>query len=442
MATLGKGRLAILAAAGIYFLGMAVACPASAHGEFHTGHIVHRVSRAAPRVIAASYGPTSPGISSIVIDVGNGEVISSHDADTPRYPASLTKLMTLDLAFQALSSGRMTLDTRIPVSEHAASVEPVKLGLRPGSTISVRSAILAMTTMSANDAATALGEYLGGGSEARCAQMMTLRAHALGMAQTEFTNASGLPNPNQVTTARDIALLARDLVLRYPQYQSFFEVTSFDFRGRKIFSNNQMLKSYFGATGMKTGYTDLARHNLVTSADRGDRRLIGVVLHEPSWGTAYSQMTAMLDGGFGGHVPMTEQMVAEASHPAGQRLIPLFRRTETVASRTPVHARELPNSATRQPNAERRWVAQLGLYRYKFDARVAALHARRLRGNGVAQIEHIERHGKNLWLAQLTGLTYLGAHDACRAINVHGHQCDVRPLHADHLAMLNQLDGT
>ena len=153
-------------------------------------------------------------------------------------------------------------------------------------------------------------------------------------------------------------------------------------------------------------------------------------------------MTAMLDGGFGGHVPMTEQMVAEASHPAGQRLIPLFRRTETVASRTPVHARELPNSATRQPNAERRWVAQLGLYRYKFDARVAALHARRLRGNGVAQIEHIERHGKNLWLAQLTGLTYLGAHDACRAINVHGHQCDVRPLHADHLAMLNQLDGT
>ncbi|WP_298225411.1 D-alanyl-D-alanine carboxypeptidase family protein [Acidocella sp.] len=442
MATLGKGRLAILAAAGMYFLGMAVAYPASAHREYHTGHIVHRVSRAAPRVITASYGPTSPGISSIVIDVGNGEVISSHDADTPRYPASLTKLMTLDLAFQALSSGRMTLDTRIPVSEHAASVEPVKLGLRPGSTISVRSAILAMTTMSANDAATALGEYLGGGSEARCAQMMTLRAHALGMAQTEFTNASGLPNPNQVTTARDIALLARDLVLRYPQYQSFFEVTSFDFRGRKIFSNNQMLKSYFGATGMKTGYTDLARHNLVTSADRGDKRLIGVVLHEPSWGTAYSQMTAMLDGGFGGHVPMTEQMVAEASHPAGQRLIPLFRRTETVASRTPVHARELPNSAARQPNAERRWVAQLGLYRYKFDARVAALHARRLRGNGVAQIEHIERHGKNLWLAQLTGLTYLGAHDACRAINVHGHQCDVRPLHADHLAMLNQLDGT
>lgn len=376
------------------------------------------------------------------MDVNSGQIIDAQGADTPRYPASLTKLMTLDLAFQALDSGRITLDTRIPVSEHAADVEPVKLGLQPGSIISVRSAILAMTTMSANDAATALGEYLGGGSEARCAQMMTLRAHSLGMAQTEFANASGLPNPNQVTTARDLGLLAQDLVLHYPQFQTFFEVTSFNFRGRKVFSNNGMLKSYYGATGMKTGYTDLARHNLVTSADRNGKELVGVVLHEPNWGHAYGQMTAMLDDGFGGHVPMTREMVAAASHPAAPHITAKLPQVETVASRTPTPATQLPDSIRQPADNTKHWVAQLGLYTYKTNARIMALKARRLRGHGIAQIEHVVRHGKTLWLAQLTGLSYAGAHETCRAINVQGHQCDVRPLNADHLAMLSGADGT
>ncbi len=253
-----KGRWAILAVAGVY---LAAPPSAFAHEKHHRHHhVLSTASRAAPAPAASSgFGPTSPGVSAILVDASSGQVISAQGADTPRYPASLTKLMTLDLAFQALAAGRMTLDTQIPVSAHATSVEPVKLGLRAGDTISVHDAILAMTTMSANDAATALGEYLGGGSEVRCAQMMTLRAHALGMAQTEFANASGLPNPNQVTTARDLSLLARDIVLNYPQFQSFFEVTSFNFRGRTVFSNNQMLKRYAGATGMKTGYTNLAR---------------------------------------------------------------------------------------------------------------------------------------------------------------------------------------
>ena len=438
--------------AGLCLASLAVAAPASAHEThdvLHHYYTVHRVARVQHYQNyqnisdnSSGFGPTSPGISAITIDVRSGQIISAQDADTPRYPASLTKLMTLDLAFQALTAGRMTLDTRIPVSEHAADVEPVKLGLLPGSTISVRSAILAMTTMSANDAATALGEYLGGGSEARCAQMMNLRAHALGMAQTEFANASGLPNPNQVTTARDLALLARDLVITYPQFQTFFEVTSFDFRGRKVFSNNGMLKSYYGATGMKTGYTDLAEHNLVTSADRNGKELIGVVLHEPSWGYAYGQMTAMLDGGFGGHVPMTREMVAAASRPAKPYMSLALPPVETVVSRTPMPATQLPDSTRQTLSYSRRWVAQLGLYYYKTDARIAALKARRLRGSGVAQIEVVERHGKVLWLAQLTGLTYDGAHDTCHAVNAHGHQCDVRPLVSDHLAMLSGADGT
>ena len=446
---MSRKRVAMWAVAGLGLAGTFLPAAASAH-ELHklkhhvlNHHYVHHYVRPAvpARNVSDSsgFGPTSPGISSILIDARTGQVISASDADTPRYPASLTKLMTLDLAFQALTAGRMSLDTQIPVSEHAASVEPVKLGLRPGSTISVRDAILAMTTMSANDAATALGEYLGGGSEARCAQMMTLRAHALGMAQTEFANASGLPNPNQVTTARDLAMLARDIVENYPQFQTFFEVTSFDFHGRKVFSNNGMLKSYAGATGMKTGYTDLARHNLVTSAARGGKQLIGVVLHEPSWPTSYHQMTAMLDSGFGGHVDMTRAMVAAASNPAPAHM--QAAKIERVASRTPTHATPLPDS-TKQPTGAKHWVAQLGLYKYESNARVAAMKARQLHGHGIAQIQHVRRDGKALWLAQLTGLTYDGAHDTCRAMNAHGRQCDVLPPQADHLAMLSGPDGT
>lgn len=425
-----KGRLAFLAAAALYLAGLTAPLPAFAR-EKHHYHRTHHTS-----AVSSGYGPTAPGASAILINASSGQIISSEGADTPRYPASLTKLMTLDLAFQALDQRRMTLDTQIPVSAHAASVEPVKLGLRPGDTISVRDAILAMTTMSANDAATALGEYLGGGSEARCAQMMTLRAHALGMAQTEFFNASGLPNPNQVTTARDMALLARDIVLHYPQFQTFFEVTSFDFHGRKVFSNNRMLKSYSGATGMKTGYTNLARHNLVTSADRNGKELIGVVLHEPSWGHAYGQMTAMLDDGFGGHVAMTKEMVADASNPAKPHMTVHLPPVETVASRTPMHATKLPDSTRQPPSATKHWVAQLGLYYYKTNARLAALKARKLHGQGVAQIRHVRRNGKDLWLAQLTGLTFDGAHDTCKAMTAHGRQCDVQSLQGDHLAML------
>jgi D-alanyl-D-alanine carboxypeptidase len=439
-----KGRVAMLAVAGLFLAGLNAPQPAFAHEKHYLHHHILRKpsqveSTAAP---SSGFGPTSPGVSAILVDAGSGQVISSQGADTPRYPASLTKLMTLDLAFQALTAGRMTLDTQIPVSVHASSVEPVKLGLRPGDTISVRDAILAMTTMSANDAATALGEYLGGGSEARCAQMMTLRAHTLGMAQTEFANASGLPNPNQVTTARDLSLLARDLVVHYPQFQTFFEVTSFDFHGRKVFSNNQMLKSYAGATGMKTGYTNLARHNLVTSADRNGKELIGVVLHEPSWGHAYYEMTAMLDGGFGGHVPMTQEMVAAASNPAKPHMTVSRPPVETVVSRTTEHATKLPDSAQQKVSPANRWVAQLGVYHYKTNARLAALKARELHGHGIPQIQHIQQKGKDLWLAQLTGLTYDGAHDTCRAMAAHGRQCDVRSLKSDHLAMLNGADGT
>ncbi len=374
---------------------------------------------------SAGFGPTSPGASSIVVDAANGRVITAEGADVPRYPASLTKLMTLDLAFQALQAGRMTLDTQIPVSYHAAAVEPVKLGLRSGSTLSVRQAILAMTTMSANDAATALGEYLGGGSEVRCAQMMTLRAHALGMAQTQFYNASGLPNPGQVTTARDLSILARDIVVSFPNDQSFFEVQEFDFNGRPIYSNNGMLKMYPGATGMKTGYTDLARHNLVTSAERNGQILIGVVLHEPSWGTSYGQMTAMLDDGFGGHIGGPNMMVASNQPPAMVQHHAVARAT----------------AGDRHAMFARNWTAQLGLFRRLSQARIVAFNVRRMRGVGVARIARVERHGRTLWTAQLAGLTLTAAHETCNAVAARGDSCRIIAPSSAHLAMAGSVSS-
>ena len=408
---------------------------AAAHSYHHT-HVY--ASHFAPLPPSAGFGPTAPGVSSIVIDAADGQVISQAGADIPRYPASLTKLMTLDLAFQALRDGRLSLDTAIPVSYHAASVEPVKLGLRPGSTITVRQAILAMTTMSANDAATALGEYLGGGSEERCAQMMTLRAHALGMAQTEYYNASGLPNPDQITTARDIGILARDIVVNFPDDQPFFEVQEFDFNGHQVYSNNQMLKTYAGATGMKTGYTDLARHNLVTSAMRNGRVLIGVELHEPSWGATYQQMTAMLDDGFGGHIDGGNTLVAANQPPAAAA--PAFSApvVRTVASQQHQPAAPLAVASRAKPQYIGGWIAQLGLYTRMSRARVEALAVQQMRGVGVPRIARVERHGKVLWTAQLAGLTHSAAHETCDALAARGDSCLIIAPSTDHLAMDSQ----
>ncbi len=457
--------------------------PARAKTHHHHHYVVPSGPAAAVSTAyqpSAGFGPTSPGVSSILIDAQSGAMISGVGQDVPRYPASLTKLMTLDLAFQALAQGRIALDTQIPISYHAQSVEPVKLGLVAGQTIAVQDAILAMTTMSANDAATALGEYLGGGSELQCAAMMTMRAHALGMAQTQFANASGLPNPNQVTTARDLSILARDIVVNYPQFQSFFEVTSFNFRGRQVFSNNHMLRTYAGATGMKTGYTDLARHNLITSAMRNGRELIGVELHEPDWGSTYAQMTAMLDSGFGvaPGSPMQGTIVASAVRtPAAQAYqppadtLPGFAAPLPATSRANLADRPAQLAAAQVTAAERPtfasnlpvpppsapvqrvansahgtvlggWVAQLGMYTHMAKARTEAIAARQLRGVGVARIARVQHHGQTMWTAQLAGLSFHAAHATCDAMAARGTACHVLAPQADHLAMLTSDSGT
>jgi D-alanyl-D-alanine carboxypeptidase len=258
--------------------------------------------------------------SSIVVDNATGRVMQADNADALRFPASLTKLMTLYMAFEALKEHRIWLGQTIPVSAWASSMEPSKLGLVPGTYFTVSDAILAIVTKSANDAACALGELLGG-DEQRFAQMMTMRARALGMTQTTFRNASGLPDPAQTTTARDLALLAHHLIQDFPDDYHYFSEPMFYFHGRQIPNHDRMLVAYEGADGLKTGYTLASGHNLVTSAVRGQVRLIGVVLGARSNTERDAQMASLLDEGF-------EQLGVPVVHHAPSR----FRMPSLIAS--------------------------------------------------------------------------------------------------------------
>ena len=232
--------------------------------------VVGTLVATAPEAMAA------PG-SSIVVDAKTGKVLYADNPDVQRGPASLTKMMTLYLLFEALDSGKTSLSAMIPISAHAAMQAPSKLGLRPGASISVHDAILAVVTRSANDIAVAIGEYLGG-SEDAFAGKMTAKAHALGMSRSIFHNASGLPDPGQLTTARDMALLGRALHDRFPRYFPYFATASFTFGGHRIPNHNHLLGHIAGVNGIKTGYTRASGYNLVTSCERDGRRMVAVVL--------------------------------------------------------------------------------------------------------------------------------------------------------------------
>ncbi|MEP9386845.1 D-alanyl-D-alanine carboxypeptidase family protein [Mesorhizobium sp. KR9-304] len=224
---------------------------------------------------------TPPGpptkYSALVIDAANGETLYQSNATAARYPASLTKMMTLYLLFEALDQGRVSKTTELPVSAFAARQPPSKIGLKPGQSIDVEHAILALAVKSGNDCAVAVAEYLGG-SEEQFAQQMTARARQLGMTGTVFRNASGLPDPEQRTTARDMAVLGMALRSRFPQHFHYFSEREFTFRGRLVRGHNDMIGRVEGVDGIKTGYIKASGYNVVTSVSRGSRRLIVVVM--------------------------------------------------------------------------------------------------------------------------------------------------------------------
>lgn len=215
--------------------------------------------------------------SSIIIDAHSGKVLASNNADELRYPASLTKLMTLYITFGELESGRLKMTDKLTVSRNAANRSPSKLGLKPGSKITVRDAVMALIVKSANDCASVLAEGIGY-SEENFAQTMTKVARELGMKNTTFKNASGLPNRLQKTTARDMAILGAAMYHHYPQYYKLFATKSFTWQGRTMYTHNHLLKTFKGADGMKTGFTNAAGYNIITSAERDGNRVIAVTM--------------------------------------------------------------------------------------------------------------------------------------------------------------------
>src|SRR6201981_3014472 len=219
----------------------------------------------------------SPPFASIVVDGNSGSVLQAASPDALRHPASLTKVMTLYRWFERLEAGRLRLDSALKISEHASEQAPTKLGLKPGQTINVEDAIKGIVTKSANDAAVAVAENLSGDEES-FAKLMTQKAHALGMAHTIYVNASGLPDDDQVTTARDQSILGRAIQERFPRYYRYFSTESFVYHGEAMRNHNHLPGAVDGVDGIKTGFTRASGFNLVTSVHRGGRYLVAVVM--------------------------------------------------------------------------------------------------------------------------------------------------------------------
>ncbi|MES0135755.1 SPOR domain-containing protein [Mesorhizobium sp. M0016] len=245
-------------------------------------------------VVADAASSMAARSSAIVVDAKTGKVLYSSDANGRRYPASLTKMMTLYLTFEAMANGRISRNTPVPFSAKAAAEPPTKLGVKAGGAVSVETAILSMVTKSANDSATALGELLGG-SESNFARMMTAKARALGMDGTVFRNANGLPDPGQFTTAHDMAMLGIALREHYPQYYGYFSQRSFLYGRQRINGHNRLLGRIKGVDGIKTGYTRASGFNLVSSVSDGNRRLVAVVMGGTSGRSRDNQMAGMIN---------------------------------------------------------------------------------------------------------------------------------------------------
>ena len=279
----------------------------------------------------------------MVLDARNGNVLIAANADEQRYPASLTKMMTLYMLFDALREGRVQLNTPIRMSEEAASRPPSKLGLPPGMTLTAEQAIYALVTKSANDVAAAVAEHLGG-SEERFGQMMTMRARAIGMSRTTFRNASGLPDPDNITTARDMATLGLRLIRDHPNRYHYFGTVHFNWGRAMIRNHNRMIGDYDGADGIKTGFIRASGFNIVTSAQRDGVRLVGVTMGGSSWVERDRHMGALLDQGFAqvGVAPRPPSSLMAAAVPAA-------RAATAARPRTPDRRTATARAAPTQP---------------------------------------------------------------------------------------------
>ncbi len=434
LAGAGIGAIAVLLTLG--------ANPAAArhHLGYH-GHVRHGFSGVDP----------SRESELIVIDAETGRVLSEMNADAITYPASLTKMMTLYLTFEALNSGRLGLDQYLPVSSEAASKSPTKLHLVPGDSVQVHDLILGIVTKSANDAAAVLAEGMGG-SEPAFAERMTAKARQLGMTNTVYRNASGLPDPEQRTTARDVAQLALALYHDFPREYRYFATRQFFFRGRVILTHNHLLDWYEGADGIKTGYIGASGFNLAASAVRDGHRLIGVVMGGVSAGSRDREMAALLDEGFS-EVGAGATLVARREAPSLSSA-PVVAETETdqpepvrprdkigqlakaarkiAAHLSPVAKAEAAPIAhqLRTPAETDRWSIQLGAFRVESAAEEAARSAAAApgaRGKPVQIVQPSKGGKEHVYRARLLNFSPQEAQGACAALHKKKVECSVVP---------------
>src|ERR1700678_2691273 len=272
----------------------ALALTAFAAGPADARHAARHAEHSDSGKHAEHTASAGPPYAAIVVDANTGAVLHAANPDEPRHPASLTKIMTLYLLFERLDAGKLRLDTPLAVSEHASDQAPTKLGLKPDQTIVVEDAIRGLVTKSANDAAVVIAEAIGG-DEHDFAEMMTHKAHALGMSRTVYRNASGLPNDEQITTARDQALLGRLIQERFPRYYTYFATPSFTYLGMSMRNHNQLLGRVEGVDGIKTGYTQASGYNLVASVRRNNRHIVSVVLGGASAGARDARMRSLIE---------------------------------------------------------------------------------------------------------------------------------------------------
>jgi D-alanyl-D-alanine carboxypeptidase len=357
-------------------------------------------------------------MASIVVDADTGQVIQQVDATRIWYPASLTKLMTIYLAFTALESGQISLDESLLVSPTAAAQPETKLGLREGKSITVAQAIKAVIVRSANDAAVLLGERIAG-TEGAFAAMMTMKARELGMTRTVFHNATGLPDDGQVTTARDMAMLARALMTDFPARYPIFASTSLQWGGRTLTTYNGLLSAYQGADGLKTGFTCASGYNLVGSALREGRRLIGVVLGGRSSGERNGEMARLLDAGF--HTAAIPTFPDIATLPDGDTQDAPRQLSSAECSTLP--SASLEDGTRKLPG----WAVIFGAFPDQAVARNTVDQARKalqaVLKHGQPAVIRRQQEGTYRWAALVVGLGPDEARAACKKMQSGGAYC-------------------
>lgn len=352
-------------------------------------------------------------VSSIIIDAETGDVLSSSNADSLRYPASLTKLMTLYITFNALDKGLIKFEDKLPVSRNAANRSPSKLGLKKGETITVRDAVLALIVKSANDCATVLAEGLGY-SEENFAKTMTEVAQELGMKNTTFKNASGLPNRAQKTTARDMALLGAAMYHHFPKYYKLFATKKFTYNGRTYYTHNHLLKSFEGADGMKTGFTNAAGYNIVTSAERDGHRVIAVTMGHNTIRQRDTKVASLMKKGLqklamSDHIEAPNLYANADTHTYGE---PSLIEAATVADEAP---------------ASDVWAVQIGAFSNYAKARNYAISVKKQLKMAGAEIdiEPAQKGSAVIYRSKLVGFEKNEADKTCNSLKKSNKSCIV-----------------